>query len=220
MDTLQKMLFERYHPRDIMSYIHDNYKTLTKDHTKEFNESIIEPENGMVQRYDNMTNVGTMRYLIKKTFDLKGKLEFYPQFIFNSDKTSLFIDNVPNFTLNLKNKNIRLYRITACSVLIEGGLTYEQQYYENKKIVYYPRNFDYRYMNLFDNNELPIQFESKGCIVSIYQHVEYIPIKKCANCKLNKEQIKLHDDILKNKVFEITNYDVDKFISKVQKEYS
>lgn len=220
MDMLETMLFERYHPKDIMKYIGDNYKSLTKDYNADFNDSLMNPENEKVQRYNNTLNIPTMRFLNKDSFVLNGILEFYPQYLFNDNNTSIFIDNKPYYGLNTKKKNIRLYRITACSIIVEGDIYYESELYENKKILFTPSHFDYRFMNMFDKSEVPVTFKSKDAVVTIFQHVEYIPMKKCANCKLSKQQIKVHQDILKNKLFEITEYDPSKFISKVEKEYS
>ena len=221
MDKLQTMLIDRYHPKDIVMFIKDNYKILTKNYLEDFNSSLKEPENEKPQRYENSINIGTMRYINKHTFTLEGMLQFYPQFVYNeTGKTNTFINNKAYFGMNMKKRNIKLYRITACSIIVEGDLYYDSNLYENKKILYTPQSFDYKYINSFNDNEIPLEFYSKHSIITIYQHIEYVPQKKCSNCKLTRQQIKIHDDLLKNKQFEITDYDTTKFVSKVQKEYS
>lgn len=223
MEQLKKMLFERHHPDDVIDYIAKNYHFITKNMKEEFITSLLNPENLKPKRYGSFAYTKTF-FRIKK-IKLDSLVKIYPDQLFDesSNQSIIKVNNDFINTMKIHENIIQMYRITSCGIFIEGEFEQNNEYFSDKKIVYIPYSIDdlnFKVINSQDSRQ-NIELKLNNNIVTIIQHVEFIPTdKNMFKCKKGISNFKIEDEIIKYKSFIITEYDLEQFAKKIYEKYT
>jgi hypothetical protein len=214
------MLFDRYHPLDIIEYIKSNYRVaFKKSHEEAFIDSLLNPEKLKPKRYISYTP--TQVYYDTCTFKSKNELitiEYDRIYDDDSYKTDIKINDKYLKDLSSKSKLIKQYRVTACGIYISGLFKINNEINENKKLVYIPEdvnNMNFVYINDMNSNQNVEIYTESECIIQIIKHIEFIPFDK--NVFVTKKQTKdiyLNECNHKYRDSLITNYNGQQFVRK------
>lgn len=216
MEILKQMLFEREHPMDIVEFVKENYYKLVRNDDDEFINSMLNPENLKPIRYPGLVPTKTFYFKKIMDFDNDLKLNFFMDSIFSakSVKTNLRVNDVYSRECVIDNDLIKMYRVTAACLLIQGDFVMENSNLSDKKIVYIPDNEDWLQFKFFNEwkSRYEVELKTVGKVrITFIQHVEFIPVSKnIFRTKTANYKSTLFDEKMKYKNNIITSYDVQK----------
>jgi hypothetical protein len=219
------MLEERLHPVDIIKYINENFTTRLQGSMKDsFIQSMMKPELLKPQRY--ISYFPTKTFYIKESFVSTGsEITFKWDLLFDKESlnSSLVIDNNKSNLLKIHKDIVKLYRITAACILIQGDFVYNNKIYSNNKIVYIPESFNnlnYKFINLDESNQMVTIKPSVNSKVTLIQHVEFVPVRKNMFCmKSQPRDMQINDLLYKFKALMITDYNAEDLVPKIRRKF-
>jgi hypothetical protein len=221
---LENMILNRHHILEIIKYIYDNYKNITTNPNEKFEQAMLNPELFKPKRYTNNNNIPTLLFILRKQIEIKSNdiFKFYYNNLYEkqNNNTSISINDIRNKKLNIHNNIVKFYRTNSYSIHIQGIFILDNILYENKKIIKTQDDFNYNRINKCNGQCEYIEIKAiSDCVIYLIQHIEYIPHNNEGNALINKQIIKINDNIIKYKMFYITSYDNDKFTQQFYDKY-
>jgi hypothetical protein len=202
MIKLKQMLKERFHIIDIIDYIKNNYYDIVKHNKEEFLISVLNPEFLKPRRFFTLFPTKLFfqtheSFFPESTYIIKFDL------LFGIDQpNSSIIDINNNFDLDIFKVHesiVKMFRITAFGVYIDGDIKIKDKFYSGKKkIVYLPNensDLNFRFLNDFNSNQsLEFTVLNNSTKISLIQHIEFIPQDiNMFKCHSNNKQFNLSE---------------------------